>query len=182
MRWVVEEILKAGKLLFSEGLVSARAGNLSRAFGSKLYITRTGSNLGDLTEADVLELPLTDSTPLDERASVELDVHRSIVTATGKRAVVHAHPPYAVALSLRRDDVILPDYEGKAVLGEVPLLDPIGLPRQELVQKITELLREHSTVLLKGHGVFSADSDLMKAYSYVSTLEHSCRLAMLSYT
>ncbi len=182
MRWIVEEIVRVGKLLFSEGLVSARAGNISRAFGEHIYITRTGSNLGDLTHADVIRLSLTESGVLDERASVELDVHRRIAVKTGRRAVVHAHPPHAVAVSLRTDRVTLPDYEGRAILGEVPLLDPEGLPREELVERIADLLTDHRVVLLKGHGVFSADEELTRAYSHASTLEHSCRLILLSYT
>ncbi len=182
MEWILRDILRTGRLLFEEGLVSARAGNLSVAFRDRIFITRTGSNLGDLLPTDVLELPLQGGDPLEERASVELDLHRSIVLETGKRAVVHAHPPHAVALSLLREEIDPPDYEARAVLGEVPLLDPSKLPRPALIRKTAELLRERKVVLLRGHGVFSAGTDLQEAYSYVSTLEHSCRLTLLSYT
>jgi len=96
--------------------------------------------------------------------------------------VVHAHPPHAVTLSLLTGDINLPDYEAGAVLGEVPLIDPDRFSRSDLIQRIAELLRERKVVLLKGHGTFSAGEDLPEAHSYVSTLEHSCRLALLGYT
>jgi len=162
--------------------VGARSGNISRAFREHLFITRTGSCLGDLSPPDIVKLHLYEKSPLDERASVELDVHRAVVIGACKRAVVHAHPPAAVALSLSAERIELPDYEGRAVLGDVPLLDAGSLSRSEAVREIADLLRYTGIVLIKGHGVFSAADELAQAYNYVSALEHSCRLILLSYT
>ncbi len=181
MRWLVRELILVGRTLFREGLVSGRAGNLSYAYRDKLLITRTGSFLGELTEADIVEVPLMDTSPLDERASVELPVHRRIVIRTGKRAVVHAHPPCAVSLSLFERVISPIDSEGKEIIGDVPVLD-LERPSasEELAEAVSETLKTHKIVVIRGHGVFSADMSLKRAYSYVSTLEHSCRIKLLS--
>ncbi len=181
MRWVIEEFRLVGESLFREGLVSGRAGNLSYALKDRLIITRTGSFLGDLREMDLIEVPLMGSSPLDERASSELPVHRRIVLETGKRAVVHAHPPCAVSLSLFEKTIEPIDSEGKVILGEVPILDPEGLHApEEIAGAVAETLKDHKVVVIKGHGAFSADTSLTRAYTYISTLEHSCRIRILS--
>ncbi len=177
MNWIVKEIIRVGRLLFKEGLVSARAGNISRVFEDKLFITRTGALTGSLSEEDIIQVPLWNSSILDRRASVELIVHRKVIIETGKRAVVHAHPVHAVALSLSRDVIEPVDSEGKEIIGSVPVVE-VEKPSasEELAQAIAEALRISKVVIVKGHGAFSADEQLVKAYSYISTLEHSCKI------
>ncbi len=179
MFWIYREILEVGKLLFEEGLVSARAGNLSRAFGEKLFITRTGSFTGKLSPEDVIVVPLKGSSIIDHRASVELLVHREIILRTGKKAVVHAHPPSGVALSFTREVIKPEDSEGREVLGIVRVLE-VRKPSasEELAKAVSETLKDSKVVLVRGHGAFAADRDLFKAYSYISTLEHSCKILM----
>ena len=175
MRWVLREIVEVGRSLAREGLVSARAGNISYAYRDKLLITRTGSSLGDLSEGDILEVPLKGRSVLDERASVDLHIHRRIVLTTGKRAVVHAHPPCAVSLSLFERLIEPVDLEGKRVLGRVLVLEGSGVR-----DTISEALKEFKVVLVRGHGAFSAGDTLSEAYSCISTLEHSCRIKLFS--
>ncbi len=181
MERVIRDIIKVGRLLFEEGLVGGRSGNLSVALGDKLLITRTGSFLGSLTPYDIIEVPLWDESLLDERASVELPVHRRIITVTGKRAVVHAHPPYTVSLSLFEKFIEPVDSEGKEVLGAVPVLE-LERPSasEELAKALSEALKEFKVVVVKGHGVFSADADIFRAYAYVSTLEQSSKIRVIS--
>ncbi len=49
-------------------------------------------------------------------ASAELAVHRSIYKKTSALAVVHAHPPYAVALSFTEKEIVPCDMEGRVLL------------------------------------------------------------------
>jgi L-fuculose-phosphate aldolase len=84
---------EAGRTLFSLGLVREREGNLSIWDGERLAITRTGSRLFELDDADVLEGTL-DRPP--EGASSDLALHVSMYRGTGPGAVVHAHPPGTV--------------------------------------------------------------------------------------
>ncbi len=180
MRFVCRDIIRVGNLLFREGLVSARAGNISRAFGEWIYITRTGANVGDLTEEDIIRLPLKERHILDERASVELPVHRRIILETGKPAVVHAHPVYTVAISYGKEVITPADSEGKEILGEIPVLD-LERPSasEELAREASRVLKSFPVVVIRGHGAFSCGEDLHRAYSLLSTLEHSCKILFL---
>ena len=180
MEFIYREIVRVGRLLFEEGLVSARSGNLSRAFGDRLFITRTGANMGALTGEDVICLPLKEEHLLDRRASVELPVHRRIILETKKPAVVHAHPTYTLLLSYDREEIIPVDSEGREILGRVPVLE-LERPSasEELAREASEVLKVVPVVVVKGHGVFSCAGELHRAYSLISTLEHSCKILFL---
>ncbi|WP_457599802.1 class II aldolase/adducin family protein [Hydrogenivirga sp.] len=180
MEWIYREIREVGRLLFREGLVSARSGNISRAFGGRIFITRTGSNVGALRKEDIISLPLQGSHLLDERASVELLVHRRIIRETGKGSVVHAHPTYTLLISFTGELIEPADSEGKEILGSVPVLE-LEKPSasEELAKRASEVLKRRPAVVIRGHGVFAADRELHRAYSLLSTLEHSCKILFL---
>lgn len=84
---------RAGATLLSLGLVKGSEGNLSTWDGSRLLITRTGSRLGALGEADVLEGTL-EAPPAG--ASSDLALHVDLYRREGPGAVAHAHPPGTV--------------------------------------------------------------------------------------
>ncbi|MEN3028524.1 MAG: class II aldolase/adducin family protein, partial [Aquificaceae bacterium] len=68
----LRKLTEVGRLLYAEGLVDARAGNLSCKVGNELIITRRGSHLGRLKEWDFIKIPIEESSILEERASSEL--------------------------------------------------------------------------------------------------------------
>jgi ribulose-5-phosphate 4-epimerase/fuculose-1-phosphate aldolase len=85
----VEDFRTAGRTLFSLGLVKGAEGNLSVYGGGELRITRTGSHLDQLGDADILTGGLDDELP---EASSDLEVHRRLYLEGGPGAVVHSHP------------------------------------------------------------------------------------------
>ncbi len=180
MEYIYSEIIEVGSLLFDEGLVSARSGNISRAFGNRLFITRTGANVGALTREDIICLPLKEEHILDRRASVELPVHRRIILETKKPAVVHAHSTYTLLLSYEKELIQPVDSEGREILGEVPVLE-LNKPSasEELAREASRALKDFHLVVVRGHGVFSSADELHRAYSFISTLEHSCKILFL---
>jgi len=94
---ILSQFQTIGHDLFTRGLVSSHSGDMSIRLGDRLIITRRGCRLGCLEEHDLIETGITKndrSTPL---ASTELAVHRAIYQQTSALAIVHAHPPHAVA-------------------------------------------------------------------------------------
>jgi len=170
------KLIKAGELLHKEGLVDARAGNLSVRVDDRVFITRTGANLGTLSPEDIVELPLHEKHILEERASSEWIVHREIYLQTHHKAVVHAHPLYTVLISMQWDRIEPRDSEGRAILGFVEVIPdyPSGSPL--LAQAVAQALKTSKIAVVKGHGVFSAGKDPLEAYTLTSILERSCRL------
>ena len=112
---------------------------------------------------------------------MELPVHLAIYRATGAQAILHAHPPSAVALSLI-DEVIVPaDSEGGHILGRVPVIAAASVvASQEVAEKASSLLQAHRAVLVRGHGSFAVGGSLEEALGVTTTLEASAKILLLA--
>ena len=176
--YYMKKLQLIGRLLFEEGLVDARAGNLSVRIGDKMLITRRGSFLGDLKDHDFILLDIKRESLLDERASSELVVHREVYLKTQKRAVVHAHPVSVVKLSFEKDLIMPKDSEGEELLNSVKVIPKLPSGSYELAREVAKILSTSKLVVVRGHGVFSADTDAFYAYSHISVLEHSCKILL----
>jgi len=177
---MLSQFQAVGQALFTQGLVSSQGGNLSVKFGEHLVITHRGSTLGSIQEGDLVETGIDKNNRATPLASIELEVHRCIYQNTSALAVVHAHPPYAVALSFMEKEIVPCDVEGQALLSRVPILGTgIGAKTGELAGEIARLLSEYKVVLVRGHGTFAVSQLLEEAYCYTVALEQSCRLLYL---
>ncbi len=176
---MLSQFQAVGQALFAQGLVSSQGGNLSVKLGDHLIITHRGTALGFIQEGDLVETGICKNNRATPLASTELEVHRCIYQKTSALAVVHAHPPYAVALSFTEDEIVPCDLEGRALLCKVPILKKrIGKPG-DCGEDIARLLKKHRVVLVRGHGSFAASQLLEEAYYYTTVLEESCRLLYL---
>lgn len=174
-----EEFAKIGKLGWQQGLFSSHGGNMSIKVGEKMYITRRGSMLGSLAEEDIIETAVNGIDANISLASTEIIVHRAIYQNTSALAIFHAHPPIATALSMEYDEIILDDSEGSYILKKVPVISAqktVG--SKEVAKIIPEYLKEFKVVMLKGHGSFATGLLLEEAFSFTSTLEHSCKIML----
>jgi len=177
---MLSQFQMVGHDLFTQGLVCPCSGNLSIKLGERLLITHRGSMLGSITEADLVETGITKNDRATPLASIELAVHRCIYKKTSALAVVHAHPPYAVALSFMEKEILPCDLEGQDLLSKVPILDTkMVVKGGELTEEIARALKQYKVVLVRGHGSFAASQLLEEAYYYTSVLEQSCHLLYL---
>jgi len=177
---ILTQFQTVGNELFTKGLVSSHSGNLSIRMGERVTITRRNCGLGCLEEHDLIETGLNRndrSTPL---ASTELAVHRAIYQATSASAIVHAHPPHAVALSLTETDIVPPDTEGLSLLGKVPVLGwDMEVKAGGLADIIALALKQRRVVMVHGHGSFAIGQLLEEAHNYTDSLEESCQVICL---
>jgi L-fuculose-phosphate aldolase len=176
MMW--REIAFWGKKLEESGLTSSRFGNISVRTKNGLVIKRTGVMLGDINSPDdVVEVGLQLSDPLGE-ASTETQSHRTIYLNTDARAIIHAHPPFAIVESLLQKDTVTPlDSEGLPFLGTIPIVD--GATGEELLwDNITRMLKsgKYKGFINRGHGSFAYGPDLKDCFNTTAMIEHSCKI------
>ncbi len=177
MEFILKEFREVVCLISQEGLTYGYTGNLSRLWGERLFITRRGSNLLNLSEVDIITIPLEEYSLLEERASSERNVHRKVLKETGKKAVVHLHAVYTIKLSFLLDKITPVDNEGRAILGEVPVLSlERASASEELARELSEVLKDKNVAVVKSHGVFAVGDSLIEAYEKVSILENSCKI------
>jgi L-fuculose-phosphate aldolase len=181
---MLDQFQKFGSDLFYRGLTSSHGGNMSVRMGDRIIITRTGAMLAHLEEKDLIEIGLDEDDSNIMLTSSELVVHREIYLNTSALAIVHVHPPHAVALSMCVKDAIIPiDSEGSYLFRNVPVLQTESTVGSKDVARVAgEVLREYKIFILRGHGCFSIGPVLEEAFQWCSSLEESCKMYYLTKT
>jgi len=177
---ILTQFQTVGHGLFTKGLVSSHSGNLSIRLGERVTITRRNSRLGCLEEHDLIETGLNKNDRNTPLASIELAVHRAIYQQTSASAIVHAHPPHAVALSLTETEIVPIDTEGLSLFGGVPVLGwNMEVKPGGLAEIIAQALKKHRIIMVHGHGSFAIGQLLEEAHNYTTALEESCQVICL---
>ncbi|MBI4492914.1 MAG: aldolase [Chloroflexi bacterium] len=177
---MLQEFQQVGADLFAQGLISSHAGNLSVRLGDRMVITRRGSMLAHLQERDLIETGIDRNDSGIALASTETVVHRAIYRHTSALAIVHAHPPTSVALSLLMDEIVPVDSESSYLLHKVPVIATEHTTGSADVARLApEYLQDYKIVVIRGHGIYAIGQVLEEAFQWASTLEESCKIIYL---
>jgi L-fuculose-phosphate aldolase len=175
-----EEFRDVGRDIYVGGMTSTHGGNLSVRVGKNIIIKRRGAQLGRLKPSDFVVTVLNGEDSGVTRASSELIVHRAIYQKTNALAIVHCHPPTAVAISLTRDEIIPVDNECSYILHRVPVVAAeLSSGSPEMAAIISEELRKYKLIMMRGHGVFSIGQTLDEALQWTSAFEMGCKILYL---
>ena len=173
MTALLDQFRRVGRDLYAAGLVSSHGGNMSVRRREAIVITTHGSRLGHLAPADLVEVALG-AAPAAE-PSMDLALHRATYAAVPQaRAVVHAHPRHAIALSLVSNEIRPRDLEGEHYLGLVPVVAGDGD-----IAALAAALRQHKIAVVAGHGSYAWGEDLWQALQWTSVLEESAQVLWL---
>jgi L-fuculose-phosphate aldolase len=177
------EIVRVGRLLYERGLIVAGDGNISARLGDDLIVTTpSGACKGMLTPEDMVIVDMEGRPRGARRPSSELQLHLAVYRRRPDvQAVVHAHPPTAVACTLvgvRLDERLLP--EAIITLGVVPTT-PFALSgTPEMDAAITPLLPHHNAILLSHHGALTVGRDLMQAFHRMEQVEQVAKILFMA--
>jgi L-fuculose-phosphate aldolase len=99
------------------------------------------------------------------------------------RAVVHAHPPHAVAMTIAGIDMQAPFIpEIIVTIGGIPTAD-FGTPgTPELAASIRDILKCSDTVVMTNHGSVTLGQNLMEAYKKLDMIEHTAKILYLAHS
>ena len=141
-----------------------------------MFITRRGSILGDLRDGDIIETGVFEDDSGIMLASTEIKVHRAIYEQTPALAIIHAHPPCAIAMSMLTDAIGPRNVEWSYFFHRIPVVEAsLGVGSEESAKKVSSALKEYKGIILKGHGSFVHAKLLEDALSYTSILESACK-------
>lgn len=184
-----EELARVSRLAYERGLVSARGGNVSARSKEDglILITPSGVSLRDVAPEAIVSMSpggeVVDSAG-GFSPSKESRFHCAIYTLRPDvGAVVHVHPPHAVALSMRADE--LPIITGPAMvhLRRVPSVEFAPMGSRELAEMVREAFErdgELRALIMKQHGILTVAPDLMTAFYLSDLVEDTARVALLS--
>ena len=179
-------ICEVGKLCYSKGFIVGADGNLSARLGDgTVLITPAGAMKGFLSPAHLAHIDL-DGRVLDDgpRCSTETGIHLVCYRERPEmRAVLHCHPPHAVALTIAGVDMQTPIIpEIVVTIGGIPTA-PYGTPgTNELPESIRNIVRCSDTVIMQNHGSVTLGTNLLDAFKKVDMLEHTARILWLAHS
>jgi L-fuculose-phosphate aldolase len=182
-------MVQIGRFLYERGFLAGYEGNFSiRTAPGRILITPAGLHKGLLCPEHLLvvdeegeRIDLPTAANRDLRPSSELPMH---LEAYRQRpdisAIVHAHPPHAIALSIAGlpiADALIPEVE--VLLGRIPVT-PYATPSSpENAAAIRHVIRDHDALVLERHGALTVGADLMEAFMRMETVESAARIAFL---
>ena len=179
-------ICRIGRLCYERNFIVASDGNISgRMSDGTILITPTGAMKGYLQPHHIAHIndkgEVLDDGP---KCSSETGIHLAAYELRPEmRAVVHAHPPHAVAMTIAGIDLQLPVIpEIVVTIGGIPTA-PYGTPgTHELADSIRDLLRCSDTMLMQNHGSVTIGPNLMDAFKKLDMLEHTAKILYLAHT
>jgi L-fuculose-phosphate aldolase len=115
------------------------------------------------------------------RASTEIAIHLvSYRERPEVEAVIHTHPPHAVALSIAGVDMQLPVIpEVIVTIGGTPTTAYATPGTSELPDSIRAVVRCSDTLIMKNHGAVTLGANLMDAFKKLDMVEHTARILWL---
>lgn len=175
------EIIEVCRRMYKRGYVSATDGNISaRLDKNRLLVSRRGVCKGYLIETDLLVCDY-DGRPI-EGGSVtsEILLHLAVYRARPEvTAVLHAHPPMAVACSLAGIDLTEPYLpEVLMGLGSVPTTQFAVPSSGEGALAIRDLISKHDVIILDRHGALCVGSDIWDAFFKLERLEYAAKVIL----
>lgn len=179
------EIVCIGQLMHARGLLCGFEGNLSaRLDDERLLMTPSGLHKGLMREEQLLVVDLDGRVVVESEATrglrptSELPMHlEAYRRRPDVRAVVHAHPPITVALSIAgvpMDTPLLP--EVIVLLGLIPTTDYAMSSSDEGAAAIRRLIASHDAIILQRHGTLTVGATLTAAFMRLETVEQNARI------
>lgn len=186
---VREEIVLVGRLLYERSLIVATDGNISaRLDDERILITPSGLCKGLMTPDQIIVIDMDGrkigpETPANRELipSSETAMHLEVYgQRTDVVAVVHAHPPQAIALSIvgiSLADCMLP--EAIVFLGLTPTTPYATPSSEENARAIREVIKGHDALVLQRHGSLTVGSSPLNAFYRTETLEQIARITYM---
>jgi L-fuculose-phosphate aldolase len=181
-----EELVAISRRAYERGLVAGVSGNNSvRVPGADVALIKTtGSCQGDMTAADTVLVAL-DGTVLEEgkQPSKEVRWHTAIYRSNPEvGAIVHVHPPYAVAWAVANRTPPLVHTAARGVLQKIGMVDLAPSGSEELAELVSTAFGdlELRVALMREHGIIAVGPDLRSAYYRADYLEDTAKVALLA--
>lgn len=171
--------------MYNRGYIVSGDGNVSVRIGAqRMLITPSGSRKGFLQPADMVLCDLSGEPVRGEtmRPSSEIAMHVAVYEARpDAAAVVHAHPPCAIAHTIAGASLAEPLMpEAFCALGEVVTIPYTTPTTQQVPDALRGYLKSHHALLMERHGSITFGRTLAEAYDRLEVLEHTAKISLMA--
>lgn len=178
-------MVEIGQRLHSRNMLAAADGNISyRLSDNEILITPSGVAKAFMNPEQMavinLKGEIITGTPSSERL-MHLEVFRAAPKA---RAVIHAHPPTAIAWSIAEPKLTkLPsDCLSEVILstGDIPFVPYARPGTEQMADVLKSFLPKHRALILRNHGALAWGESLEEAYRGMERIEHSAYILAMA--
>lgn len=175
------ELCDAGRVLYERGLIGPTDGNFSARVGERyLLCTPSGAHKGELRPEELVKLTLDGRVVGPGKPSSELRMHVAIYKLRPEvRAIVHAHPPCAVGLTVAGvslEQPVVPEI--LFALGAVPNVPYSSPTTAEVPEAIRPVLQHASAFLMARHGSVILCDTVREGVLKTEILEHTAKITL----
>lgn len=179
-----QQVVEICKDLHRQGFLAAADGNVSFRQNDKVFITPSGVAKTSIQANELAELDL-DGSVMQGRPSSERLLHLMVYNqCPDAKAVVHAHPPCAIAFTIANPDLdSLPEgamSELILAVGRVPIAPYARPGTEDLAANIRPYIQQHRAMILARHGVLCWGETLREAQNGVERIEHAAKVLGLA--
>lgn len=167
----MESLASVCRMLYDRKLTYSAGGNVSMREGDTVYITPSGVNKGMLQADDIVIVNMDGGILSKGVPSIEIGIHLALYKKCPEiTAIVHCHPLFATALSVKNEALKAYTPEGALLLGKVAMV-PYKMPgTKDLVDAVAA---EHvsNAMIMANHGALTKGRTLMEAFNRMEELE-----------
>lgn len=177
-----QEIIETGRWIMEKNLTWGTSGNISVREGDHIYVTASGTVIGDLHEEDITVVDLEGKVLEGKKPSKETGMHLEVYRKRPEvAAVLHASPFWTTfaactTMEMKTDLFIESMYYDEKLL-RVPYFHAGSSALAEAVSKVTE--KTH-VILMEHHGMLCYDRNLKECRSALEVTENVCRMNIMA--
>lgn len=177
-----QQIIETGKWIMAKGLTWGTSGNISVRDGDKVYVTASGTVLGDLHEDDIsivnIEGVLLDGKKPSKETGMHLEVYRKCPDVN---AVLHASPfwtTFAACTDIRiKTNLFIESMYYDEKLMHIPYFHAGS---KELAEAVSEVADKTHVILMDHHGVLVYDRNLGECRSALEVTDNVCHMNIVA--
>src|SRR5215468_1614490 len=182
-----DTLTDAGRVLASEGQGDYVAGHISVRLPDnpeRFLMKPAGIGLEEMTRDNIITVGL-DGKKVHGTMSRhnEVFIHSEVLRARPEiQAVIHTHPPHAVAFSSLGRPLVPVGNDGVTFSSGLPIFSETTdlIITRERGESVARCLGEHPALILRNHGIVAAARGIEEAVRIALKLERACRVQMLA--
>ena len=175
-----KQIIDLGKKLYNKNLTVATSGNLSIKTKKGIFITATGTSLGNLSKEDIVLIDFDGKELEDKKASSEKMLHAEIYKQRPDvNVIIHTHATYLTSFASCHKALNEPIMsENILYFEDIPVAEYAMPSSIELVNNTVKCLKNRDVVMMANHGVIAIADSIKKAFNKLETAEYYAHVAL----
>ncbi len=177
-----QEIIETGRWIMEKNLTWGTSGNISVREGDRIYVTASGTVIGDLHEEDITVVDLEGKVLEGKKPSKETGMHLEVYRKRPEvAAVLHASPfwtTFAACTTMEmKTDLFIESMYYDEKLVRVPYFHAGS---SALAEAVSEVAEKTHVILMEHHGMLCYDQNLKECRSALEVTENVCRMNLMA--